>query len=107
MPPHSNYAEDLFPLGHGHPLWIPESLNGCEVNIGAVGWLEDGGFRTLFNATVPTDDELNVNMFVPPDHVPLTIDSRARRRDQILTEPFMFSKSVRNIGVAAETSATE
>ena len=77
MPPHSNYAEDLFPLGHGHPLWIPESLNGCEVNVGAVGWLEDGGFRTLFNATVPPDDELNVNMFDKQNLHPYLVASAA------------------------------
>lgn len=55
------YAESLFPLGYGHPLWIPEpSQEFGEVRIGDVGYLDDGRFHFLFNCMLPGDDPVNV-----------------------------------------------
>ncbi|TFK89205.1 WD40 repeat-like protein [Polyporus arcularius HHB13444] len=60
------YAEQLLPVGYGHPLWIPEP-NEREVEIGDVGWLNNGEFRALFNSMKPHDDPINLDKGVPPD----------------------------------------
>ena len=66
------YAEQLFPLGYGHPLWIPEP-NGREVHIGDVGWLNEGAFRPLFNTTKPEDHPLNSRGGVPESFTPFKL----------------------------------
>lgn len=59
------YAEELYRLGYGHPLWSPEPTNGLdrcvrEIHLGDVGFIdEDGGFKRLFNVTVDATHELN------------------------------------------------
>ncbi|KAI0696216.1 WD40-repeat-containing domain protein [Cerioporus squamosus] len=60
------YAEQLLPVGYGHPLWIPEP-NEREVEIGDVGWLKTGEFRALFNSMQPHDDPVNLDKGVPRD----------------------------------------
>lgn len=44
------YAEHLFKLGKGYPLWQPEPTKFGEVQIGDVGFLWEGAFMRLFNA---------------------------------------------------------
>ncbi|TBU25438.1 hypothetical protein BD311DRAFT_669637 [Dichomitus squalens] len=51
------YADSLFHLGFGYPVWKPDPAPGCgEVDIGDVGWLENGEFHKLFNTTKAPDD---------------------------------------------------
>ncbi len=59
------YAEQLFSLGYGYPLWIPEP-NQHEVDIGDVGWIQDGEFCTLLNTRKPEDSPVNIDKGVPP-----------------------------------------
>ncbi|EMD35205.1 hypothetical protein CERSUDRAFT_116674, partial [Gelatoporia subvermispora B] len=60
IPAHVIYAEQLFQLGFGMPLWIPErcSDNGG-VLIGDVGFLKGGGFHRVFNARLPPSHASN------------------------------------------------
>lgn len=44
------YAEQLRDLRCGEPLWQPEPPNDGEVEIGDVGYINDGRFTRLFNA---------------------------------------------------------
>ncbi|EMD31093.1 hypothetical protein CERSUDRAFT_120141 [Gelatoporia subvermispora B] len=59
------YADQLYSLGHGMPLWLPEptqqegELPEPEVQIGDVGYLHKGGFFRLFNISRPLGDPLN------------------------------------------------
>ena len=56
------YAQELFPLGFGHPLWYPQpsGLTGNEkIDIGDVGYIEDGAFVRLFNVTKGAHREKN------------------------------------------------
>ena len=56
MDPHiwDVYAKNLFPLGYGYPLWKPDPAPGYPaVELGDVGRLERGEFRTLFNTRKP------------------------------------------------------
>ena len=55
------YAEQLFPLGHGHALWEPEPTRFGAVQIGDVGYLRDGAFYRLFNALRPADEDERVD----------------------------------------------
>ena len=48
--PSDIYARRLFKLGLGYPLWEAESPEN-EVDIGDVGYLRQGRFYRLFNAT--------------------------------------------------------
>ncbi|CAL1713954.1 unnamed protein product [Somion occarium] len=61
------YAEELWGLGHGHPLWQPNSVR-TGVRIGDVGYFMTGGFYRIFNPTVATDDKINRRG--APDNLP-------------------------------------
>lgn len=60
------YAEQLFSLGYGHPLWCPQPSTSDRdskeraIHIGDVGYVDgDGDFCRLFNVTVSYDHGLN------------------------------------------------
>ena len=49
-PPWKIYEEELYSKGYGIPLWVPEPHNdGQEVQIGDVGYINDGQFVPMFN----------------------------------------------------------
>ena len=64
------YARKLWPLRHGHPLWIPDSKTG-EVFVGDVGWIREGEFRALFNSLEDALDPINYHRGVPSGFRPL------------------------------------
>ena len=60
----------LLPLRLGYPLWHAEPEKVIDspdrpIELGAVGYIDDGRFRQLFNVCKPADDKLNRNR-VPP-----------------------------------------
>ncbi|KAI1795444.1 hypothetical protein LXA43DRAFT_882015 [Ganoderma leucocontextum] len=61
------YAEQLLPLGYGHPLWIPEPdlATHREVHIGDVGWLSEGQLHALFNTMSAVNDPINKANLMP------------------------------------------
>ena len=65
------YAQQLFPMRHGYPLWHPEIERGrgLEMQIGDVGYLQDGAFIRIFNATLPSDHP-DQNFGTPENHEP-------------------------------------
>ena len=67
------YAEQLIACGFGLPLWQPEPTSFGEVQIGDVGFVEDGCFYRLFNAMRPKSDPANARG-VPEGFVQLEID---------------------------------
>ena len=81
------YAEQLLYRGYGLPLWRPEPTKFGEVHLGDVGFVEDGRFYRLFNATRPADDQLN-ERGVPEGFIMLTInDSLHRHTDEQYLPP--------------------
>jgi hypothetical protein len=71
------YIEQLYPCGHGWPLWTPECT---EVYIGDVGFFESGtgDFCRLFNVLVDQDDPINRGYRGTPEGFePLQINERA------------------------------
>lgn len=57
----------------GYPLWDPEPEEQGTVCIGDVGYISEGRFRRLFNATRPANDALNALFGVPDGYEPLQI----------------------------------
>lgn len=97
------YAEKLFPLGYGHPLWIPEpSREFGEVRIGDIGYLLDGRFCFLFNCMLPAGDPVN-KQGTPVDFRPLEVPSGSTREtpDEI-TQPLLQSEGIHSVAVAGQ-----
>ena len=54
------YAKQLFSLNFGYPLWNPEPPpSEGEMLLGDVGFVKNGTFYCMFNATRPPDDPVN------------------------------------------------
>ncbi|PCH38648.1 hypothetical protein WOLCODRAFT_97469 [Wolfiporia cocos MD-104 SS10] len=53
------YARLLLEKGYGHPLWYPEPHEKGEVNIGDVGFIWQGRFYCLLNASQPSEADVN------------------------------------------------
>ena len=99
------YAQQLFPIGYGHPLWIPEpDEHHREVDIGDVGWLKAGEFRALFNSMKPDGDPFNILKGVPRDFdmfnpKNLSIGNRPR-----ITQHMVCSRNVRSLKASADVA---
>ncbi|GJE91470.1 hypothetical protein PsYK624_076200 [Phanerochaete sordida] len=78
MPYAYTYAEQLLSRGYGLPLWRPEPTKFGEVQLGDVGFVEDGRFYRLFNVTRPADDPLN-RFGVPEGFETLQINEELHR----------------------------
>lgn len=70
----TTYAEQLVGRGYGLPLWHPEPTKFGEVQIGDVGYVDDGCFYRLFNAIRPASDPLN-KWGVPENFVELVVNA--------------------------------
>ncbi|PCH44546.1 hypothetical protein WOLCODRAFT_105294 [Wolfiporia cocos MD-104 SS10] len=53
------YAKLLWEKGYGYPLWSPEPHEKGEVDIGDVGFIWEGRFYCLLNASKPSDADVN------------------------------------------------
>ena len=80
------FASELVHLRYGHPLWHPEPTKFGEVQIGDVGYIDDGAFYRLFNATLPGDDPTNKGG-VPEDFVPLRLPTELRHIQHNVVKP--------------------
>ena len=99
------YAEQLFPVGYGHPLWIPEPNNNRrEIDIGDVGWLKDGEFRALFNSMKPEGDPANGEKGVPLDFEVFNPRNVSIGNCNRITQQMVCSRNIRTIEASAELS---
>ncbi|KIP05418.1 hypothetical protein PHLGIDRAFT_14562 [Phlebiopsis gigantea 11061_1 CR5-6] len=101
------YAEQLLPRGHGLPLWEPEPSELGEVEIGDVGFIDEGGFCRIFSTTRHKDDPANV-FGVPEGFSPLEYNERALRHtsiDYLLPGP-IYSSSMRQFSIGGGPSVT-
>jgi hypothetical protein len=88
---YSIYANQLIPKGHGHPLWEPDPGLEPAVELADVGYLKDGGFIRLFNASKQLGDSSNA-FGVPKGYEPLTVTpSDIRRRNPLPRKPEYIS----------------
>jgi hypothetical protein len=70
------YASQLQELVFGYPLWFPEGYSDSDdIEIGDVGYINEGGFKELFKAKYAHDDPLNAKNLsqnrIPSTHQPL------------------------------------
>lgn len=104
-PPWNVYAQQLGHLGYGYPLWVPDPAPGlAPVELGDVGWIDEGEFHPLFNA-FRGEDGTQPRGGVPSDHVPLDIRERiiSGPRDKISQSVFC-SRSIRRVDVSGAIS---
>ena len=100
------YADQLMPLQYGHPLWYPESGPGQQqVQIGDVGYLQEGHFCFLFNSMHAADHPVNsvrgvphdFEVFNPPD--PMLIEL-----PNAITQPHIHNRSLQSLAISASIS---
>ncbi|KAI0366169.1 hypothetical protein BV20DRAFT_1124493 [Pilatotrama ljubarskyi] len=101
------YAAKLFPCGYGHPLWIPEpSIVSGEIQIGDVGYLDEGRFHFLFHAMRPSDDPVNIRG-TPANFVPFRAPSPfIVDFPNEITQPEVRSEGIQSISMAAQGAGT-
>ena len=107
LPPWDIYAKQQFHHRLGYPLWVPDPAPNMDaIDLGDVGWLEEGEFQPLFysierpSRPQPTTD-------LPTDFVPFDKEHvRIRGPREKLTQPVLCSRSIRRLDVAASASAT-
>ncbi|PIL25477.1 hypothetical protein GSI_13367 [Ganoderma sinense ZZ0214-1] len=100
------YTKLLFKRVHGYPLWEPEPTQSGEVLIGDVGYVLDGGFYRLFNATLPADHPVHAQYGVPNGHEPLNLpDILRHHRPHALQAGPIYGKSVTAVNADASVEA--
>ena len=95
------YAKNLFPLGFGYPLWKPDPAPGHRgVEIGDVGRLERGEFRTLFSTMQP--DTAVQAKGVPEGYVQFATHPGSIHgpREEIM-QPIIHSRTIRRLDASA------
>ena len=96
VPAYEVYADQLFRRGHGYPLWDPQPTKRGPVLIGDVGYLQNGAFFRIFNATLPADDPINSHYGVPEGFRPLrSSEFPLNRRDAAIPSGPLCSRSIR------------
>ena len=97
MVAHITYANALFSKGHGYPLWEPNPGEYAPVELADIGYLRDGGFVKLFNASRPRDDWSN-RLGLPDGHNPLQVGDIHRKEPLPKRPEHISSEGVSGIG---------
>ena len=104
MVAYETYASALITKGHGHPLWEPDPGDYPGVELGDVGFIDEGGFIRLFNASAGNDDPRN-HFGLPQGHSRL-LTGRIKRRTPLPKEPrYIASKGIQSTGVDLSITA--
>lgn len=91
------YANELLHCRLGIPLWLPEpSPEWGPVKLADVGYIADGKFYRLFNASLPANDPSHERLGVPEGFEPLTdIEASVER---VLHPGPLHSTTIRQVG---------
>lgn len=96
------YAEQLVQRGRGFPLWHPEPMDAGGVLIGDVGFLYEGQFHRVFNATLPADDPINSGG-VPDGYEPFELkENLFQRREAAIPQGVQCSRGVTSTHASAQ-----
>ncbi|KZT00242.1 uncharacterized protein LAESUDRAFT_764782 [Laetiporus sulphureus 93-53] len=88
------YAKQLFKLGKGYPLWIPEPRRREDnVVIGDVGFLNRGGFFRIFNAMEDHESASDVHG-LPSGHTVFRPSLPAQRFKDAVSQGTLHSESM-------------
>ncbi|TBU52471.1 hypothetical protein BD310DRAFT_832095 [Dichomitus squalens] len=105
----------LYPHQLGYPVWNPDTSTG-EVFVGDVGWMEKGGFNSLFNILSSEDDPIHFERGVPPEFEPSTLiqvtsPDRAVATHAVDSAPVrftaQFNEDLRSLGSWFEMRASQ
>ncbi|KAH9919591.1 uncharacterized protein B0H18DRAFT_1027020 [Fomitopsis serialis] len=93
------YAKQLLKLALGYPMWDPEPKHGQgDILIGDVGYIVQGGFYRLFNATREAEDSIQIA--VPPNFKKLLLGPvPIASSNNVIDRGPLFSPTVRRIEV--------
>ncbi|KZT63899.1 hypothetical protein DAEQUDRAFT_679571 [Daedalea quercina L-15889] len=99
------YAQQLFRLGYGYPLWDPQTPRG-EVYVGDVGFIDEGSFHRVFNATNPEDHPAN-KYGVPSGYKPFTLTSEfsSYKKPGALAPGALCSRTIKQLSVGMAASS--
>ena len=109
------YRERLYPLRHGHGLWVPEpnielpaDIREEEICIGDVGFLSDSGrFVRIFNVCESEDYALNRCNGVPPGFKPMPWNRRIDGTKNYLSPEIpLYSAGAKHWAVDVNASVT-
>ena len=104
MVAYETYASALITKGHGHALWEPDPGDYPGVELGDVGFIDEGGFIRLFNASAGDNDPRN-RFGLPQGHSHLPI-GHIKRRTPLPKEPrYIASKGIQSTGVDLSITA--
>ncbi|KAH9853261.1 WD40 repeat-like protein [Lenzites betulinus] len=103
-PAYNIYAQQLLPRKHGYPLWHPEHTKFGEIQIGDVGYLREGAFYRLFNATAPEDEKQKYG--VPTAYHPFIIKEYLLNQTQDVIKANLVSSSVTSYDISGSAGTT-
>ncbi len=88
-------------MRQGYPLWHPEIERGqgLEIKVGDVGYLHEGTFIRILNATLDADHEDHKMFGVPDGHQPFRINNFLWREQSSVIESHLCSRSVGSFGL--------
>ncbi|TFK90264.1 hypothetical protein K466DRAFT_651659 [Polyporus arcularius HHB13444] len=96
------YASELKSHGYGHPMWFADPSTDGPIQLGDIGFFDDGRFYLLFNCIKPDPHR---DRQCPTPFVPFTPPEKSMRGpDERINEPHLYSKRKRNLHVAAGAS---
>lgn len=100
------YAKELYHLGHGYPLWVPEPdlHSSREVEIADLGWIRDGRFMHLLRCK-ETRAELQPRQVQPENYVSFNPHNLVTSGPiEKITQPMLCSRSIKNVVAQAGVS---
>ena len=99
------YANELWALGHGHPLWGPEpDPNFGAVRLCDVGYLREGYFCFLFNCLVDENAPIHYRGVPMGFEVFNPRELLQRHRENAITQSQLHSSSISSLSIAAGVS---
>lgn len=96
MVAHITYANALISKGHGHPLWEPDPGECAPVEIADVGYISEGSFIKLFNASQEIHDWSN-RLGFPEEHSQFFVGEVQRRMPLPKKPEYISSEGVSEI----------
>ena len=101
------YASQLEDLVYGYPLWYPDGPDDADdIEIGDVGYIDEGAFIELFSAKYPADHPRNLRKQVPPGHDPYEETKILYYNQEHCLDPGVYkSKSISSTEIKASGGA--
>lgn len=100
------YAKELGSLYYGFPLWDPKPGRTGSIEIGDVGYIEEGHFVRLFNPMLPEDHMVNKQSWgVPENYAELKLPPEHIYTDTIDLPGSIDAKNSSEVELAAKVKA--